>query len=408
MRSAFFGIALSAALVGACATHQNSQEGDVNHCKTGDCGSGAGGGSGSGSGSSSASCPLGAGNFSEVIAAGDLVAMSLAVDAQGNVFVAANNSVSEISAAGRLGDISLPEGSLLAMDAEGNLFVAGSFSAAFDIGSFHLVPTGNVNVFIAKLDAKGKVIFAKALDECGSGISAMVIGKDGRIAISGAAMGTIVLSARGEVLFTIAMSGNIAFDAKGDLVIAGSVNPNAGLNNVAFVAMFDANGKQIFDQQITAQAESFVFTAVAFDAMGNLVLAGETNGTVDLFGTKIVAKVNAQVDVTSGAFLAVVNVAGGNCVAQRVIDLGIVSANAIVIAANGDIFVAGASFAANLSLRAVALLKVDANDRIVAIDLAGLEGEAIATAIDACGSLLLGVNERTTDLQAAVLKLTLK
>ena len=51
----------------------------------------------------------------------------------------------------------------VATDASGNAFVAGYFqSSSLTLGSFTLTRTGNCNVFLAKYDAGGNVVWASS------------------------------------------------------------------------------------------------------------------------------------------------------------------------------------------------------------------------------------------------------
>jgi hypothetical protein len=396
------GSFMALAFMCACVSTHHTDDQPVSG---GDDGHGPQNGSGSGSGSGGAAvCPLGAPEFTSVLApdVGSLANASLAVAAAGNAFVA-SAGIFDISAAGDV-TAGLGFGDFVAVDAQGNLFVAGAFSSRIDFGNnIVLNPMGNVDVFIAKLDAKGKVVFAKALDLCGDGISAMVVAKDGRIAISGSAMGTVVLDANGEEVFSVAAFGKIAFDSKGDLVVAGSVD-GGGM----FVAMFDATGKAAFDQTI-AGGDVFV-GAVAIDANDHIAIVGYTTGTIDLFGTQIVAQSGQDVGRTSGAFLLVVDDA---CNAVMAKDLSMVEANGVAFDANGNIFVVGANTSGNTFDRLINVTEIDVRGQVnVLASVAHDNGRALALAIDACGSLFVALthqvpNDGVNPLQLQLIKVAL-
>jgi hypothetical protein len=394
MRSLYsIAVSISLALVGACATNHtiDQQEGTSN-----DHGGSTDNGAGGGSGSSAAACPLGAAAFSTQLGLsnrGQL--LSFAIDAMGDVFVAVNQpaddaalvalgGVFEVAAAG--GDaVQLPEGTLVAADATGNIFIAGSFSSRIDFGNnIVLNPMGNIDVFIAKLDAKGHVIFAQDLGLCGDGLAAMVIGKDNRIALSGSAMGTAVVSADGVVQFQVAEFGQIAFDSTGALVIANSSSDTAQ----AFVAKYDAAGVLVFNNVLTGTAR---ITGLAIDANDNIDLVGFTTDSVDLFGTTITAQFAIEPGRVTGAFLVTLD---SNSNALSVRDLGIVEADAVAIDANGQLFIAGAIDGNTGFGRYAYVLRVDVRGVISPVDFGlgdNVNGLAVAAAFDSCGSLLLGV-----------------
>lgn len=153
-----------------------------------------------------------------------------------------------------------PHGSAVALDAAGNAYVAGGFGAPADFGLGVVTPTGNVDTFLVVLSPSGEVTSVRDLEIlCGDGVSDVAVAADGRIALSGTAMGTVVLeSASGDVTFQSAASGELAFDAAGDLVIGGSFRGRLDLGGgtvlVAgasddvdgFVAKLDVTGDVLF------------------------------------------------------------------------------------------------------------------------------------------------------------------
>src|SRR5438874_2410704 len=80
-------------------------------------------------------------------------------------------------------------------------------AATIDLGAGAMTPMGNIDVFVAKLSASGKLIFAKQLGLCGDGVQSLAVDRTGRIAISGTVMGTVVLDAQGELEQSFAFSG---------------------------------------------------------------------------------------------------------------------------------------------------------------------------------------------------------
>ncbi len=409
-------VSISLALV-ACGTNTNVDKGQQEG--TSDQGSGSGSssnGSGGGGGSSAAACPLGAATFTAVVDAdvNQRQMASLALDLSGNAFIAGSVDstsitnvflgVQEILASGQLG-VMLPYGSLVATDASGNLYVAGSFTSRIDFGNnIVLNPMGNIDVFIAKLDAKGHLIFAKALGLCGDGVAALAVAKDGRIAVSGSAMGTAVLDANGEILFALDVFGEIAFDAQGDLVIAGTV---AGGTDM-FVAMYDPSGTQVFDQTFTATSSSV--GAIAIDANGNIAIVGYTTGTIDLFGTRIVAHAETEVGRTDGAFLLVID---RSCSLVMVKNLNMTEANSVAFDLSGNIFIAGATTSGMAFNRLVEVVKVDIRGQITELtSISGPNGRGLALALDACDSLYVALTEQRaggiSPIQLLVQKLALQ
>ena len=239
----------------------------------------------------------------------------------------------------------------------------------------------------------------------------MVIGKDGRIAISGGAMGTAVLAANGDVLFTVADFGKVAFDAQGNLIIAGSSDILVG-DSQPFLAMFDANGMLVARTVFEGNAQ---LTGLAVDAKGAVYLVGFTTGSVNLFGTVIKANFANEPGRISGAFL--VKLANGCASALEVRDLNIVEANGIAIDANGQIFIAGAVTGNTGFGRYIDLARIDVRGVMTNVDLGlgGFEtvnGRVDAVAIDACGSVFAALVHQDTpsvlsQIHALVIKVSL-
>lgn len=388
----------------ACASTHHSDDQQATGGNDQDHGNTDNGGSGSGSGSSAAACPLGAASFTSVIAAdaAGLTAVGFAIDLNDQAFVA-NAGIFQVSATGEV-TAGLPAGSLVATDALGNVFVAGSFTSRIDFGNnIVLNPMGNIDVFVAEIDVKGNVVFAKALDVCGDGIAALAIGKDGRIAVSGSAMGTLVLDAQGNVMFTFQAFGKIAFDSQDDLVIAG-IDVSA---SAMVVSMFDVNGQAVFSQSFSTAVS---VGGVAIDANDRIAIVGVTSSTIDLFGTKVVAGESAEVGRTTGAFLLVLD-RSCNFVMAR--DLGMVEANGVAFDLAGNIFVAGANTSAQAFDRLIAVVEVEASGRLGVVAAVGEDnGRALAVAVDACGALFVALTHQVPNgginpLELQVMKIAL-
>jgi len=269
-----------------------------------------------------------------------------------------------------------------------------------------MVPNG-IDTFIAKLDVKGHLVFAKQLGLCGDGLVSLAISHDGRIAVSGAAMGTAILSASGEVQLVLADAGFVAFDSKGNLVIAESLA--AGVAIAPLVSSFDVrsdelaivkvdvSGNVLFRQSVSAAA---VFTGIAIDANDNIAMVGFSIASFTLFGTPITVR-SASPGRISGGFLLELD-SGCSLVMAR--DLGIVEANAVAFDLKGDIFIAGAMAGDTGFGRFITLLGIDARGGDLSFGVqAEMNGRATGIAADACGSVLFSsVRQDTPSVAAAI------
>lgn len=201
-----------------------------------------------------------------------------------------------------------PYGSTVALDAHGNAFVAGSFSEPTDFGTGTLTPTGNINTFLVELSPTGEVLFAKALDQCGDGVEAIAVARDGRIAISGAAMGTVVTDAYGTIELTEDVSGKLAFTSDGTLVVGGSSGDDA------LVSAFDATGHPVYAVRLgDAGGEGpdvQTIVGVAAGPQGRVAIVGAFRAQMDLFGTTVRALTSFPSGRIAGTFVAVLDTAG--------------------------------------------------------------------------------------------------
>jgi hypothetical protein len=295
-------------------------------------------------------------------------------------------------------------GSLVATDAAGNKYIAGSLTAPIDVGhGIMLTPPDNIDVFVVKLDAAGRLVFAKVLDLCGDGLLDLAVGTDERIALSGSAFGTAVLSASGDVQQQFPEVGQVAFDSTGDLLIAGSQTPTA----FAFLERRDPAGTLVFHTSFEGQGAQL--TSLAIDAHDNIVFAGFTTAFVDIFGLDITAEFSPESGRVTGAFVAKVT---PSFVRLLALDLGIVEANAVALDNAGDIFVGGAVTVNTGFLRAPVIITVDATGMTTTFDFGGEGGRVLALAVDSCGSVLAGLVRQqspdpTSPIDAVVQKLAL-
>jgi hypothetical protein len=129
-------------------------------------------------------------------------------------------------------------------DGLGNVFVSG-----FTSGSLGGPLTGTSDAFVAKYDAAGKLLWAQQLGATGTGTSSNGVSTDhlGNVYISGSTTG----------------------------VLDGS---NIGGSD-AFVAKYSANGNHLWTRQLGSTELDFN-TLVSADGLGNVYLAGRTNGSL--------------------------------------------------------------------------------------------------------------------------------
>lgn len=153
-------------------------------------------------------------------------------------------------------------GNAITIDATGNLYVTGAFQTTADFdpgaGTTNLVSAGDYDVFVAKLDANGTLLWARGMGGANYSTAS-----------------AIAVDASGNVYTTGPFWSSGDFDPG-----AGTVTlTSAGITDV-FLSKLDASGNYVWAKALggTGQEESF---SLALDASGNVYTTGFFNGTVD-------------------------------------------------------------------------------------------------------------------------------
>jgi len=208
--------------------------------------------------------------------AGDFDIFIAKYDASGNVLWAKQ--------AGGTGD---DRQSDVGVDAFGNCFVTGGFSGSMTFGTITLTSAGDKDIFIAKYDASGNVLWAKragginfdqgvtiATNELGNSI---IIGNCSTTATFDT---TILTNARGFIAKYDASGnvlwvkpgggGSIAWNGLDDFVVTGSFS---GSTTVGAITLTSVGGRDIF--------------TVKYDESGNVLWAKQAGGLYDDCGNGI-------------------------------------------------------------------------------------------------------------------------
>lgn len=167
----------------------------------------------------------------------------------------------------------------IAVDPQGNLAIAGSFKGNFTLGGtmFSTPSINDLDIFVARFDASGNVIFANAFG--GSGVNeayGVASGQNGEVAFTGVFVNSVTFG------------GNILNASGPDL----------------FVAKLDATGKHIMSKRF-GDASTQKGNGIAITSTGDVVVAGWAGGTTDFGGGPLTATgfatVVARLDGATGA-----------------------------------------------------------------------------------------------------------
>jgi Beta-propeller repeat len=269
------------------------------------------------------------------------------------IFVAKYNPAMELIWAKQVGGPGPDTGNSISADAGGNTYVTGTFSGTATFGSYQLVSSGGFDIFLAKFNAVGDVVWAKkagsaSIDaEAGAAVKADAAGNiyvTGHFAATTtfgttdltSAGGTDIFIAKysassGDVLWAKKAGGNenengvgLAVSAAGDVSVTGSFFGTAVFGSTSltssgsfdgFIAQYNADGDNLWAKQIAGESNDLGY-AVAVDAAGDSYVSGYFTGSANFGGTTVNAAGNedifiARYDRTSGNLLWV-KTAGGS------------------------------------------------------------------------------------------------
>lgn len=217
----------------------------------------------------------------------------------------------------------ISSGSAVAADADGNVYVAGGFSATMELGGASLSSAGASDIFLAKLDPTGALVWSKRFGGAFTEwVSEMVVDPAGNlVAIGGfqsvTNVGGETLAAVGEtdvLVLKLDSSGNhlfsksfgssdfdhgigVAVSPGGEIALAGSFNGTIDLgggalssaDEDAFVAMLGPTGGHLWSRRFGGAGYDLA-KGVGFDPAGNVVVAGLLSNEIDLGGGPLVAE----------------------------------------------------------------------------------------------------------------------
>ena len=256
----------------------------------------------------------------------------------GNVFIAKYDSAGNVLWAKSAGGTSLDIGLSVSADTFGNVFVTGSFqSPTITFGSTTLTNAGFANVFIAKYDLTGNVLWAKS-------VGGTIYGKG--YAVSADAFGNVFVAG----YFT---SPTITF---GSTILTNASSFYAD----AFIAKYDAAGNVLWAKSAGGTSDDFGYSVTA-DAVGNVFVTGYFTSPTITFGSTMLTNAGfanvffAKYDSTGNVLWA--KSAGGISS-----DIGYsVSADA-----GGNVFVSGQFSSPTITFGSIILTNAGSGDMFIA------------------------------------------
>lgn len=220
----------------------------------------------------------------------------------------------------------------VAVDSSGNVVITGAFAGKVTIGDQSLTSVGGFDIFVAKLDPAGNVLWAQSygdpFDQSGNGV-----------AVDGS----------GNVLLT--------GDFKGTLSLGGEVLTSAGSEDI-FVGMLSPDGKHLWSKRFGDIAYQSG-RSIAADGSGNVAVLCTVEGTTNFGGSPLATAGGADVA------LAKLNPGGNHLYSKILGGPSADSASEIVIDAENNITITG-SFSSTATFGGASLTSAGGFDVFIA------------------------------------------
>ena len=229
-----------------------------------------------------------------------------------DVYIAKYDAAGTFKWAKKYGDANHQSGKSIATDSAGNILVAGDFKGTIAFGGTTLTDSGvNGDMFVAKLDASGNSAWAHRYG--GSQVDTL---------------GKVAFDASGNIAFVGNFLGSVDFG--GGALTSG--NLGSGM-----VAKLSPAGVHLWSKATGAGNGTQYMNAVAFDADGNVLLAGAFSGSI-AFGSQILSSAGF-----GDSFVAKIDPQGTPIWSKRFGDNLQQHSSGVAAAPSGDIVVAGAA-----------------------------------------------------------------
>lgn len=192
-----------------------------------------------------------------------------------DIFVAKLDPLGNVVWADRMGSSNPTTGDVgrsLALDPTGNVYVTGAFTGTSDFGATMLTSVGSRNIFVEKLSNSGAVIWAKGFGGTGDSLGQ-----------------SIVADSTGNVYVTGNFTGSATF---------GSKTLTSGGGYDVFVTKLDASGNSSWADSFGGTGEDDGF-GIALDSLNNVYFTGIFSNTANFAGTTLTSAGDSDIYVAS-------------------------------------------------------------------------------------------------------------
>lgn len=209
------------------------------------------------------------------------------------------------------GDVALQSAQAVAVGPMGEVVITGFFQGTVNFGGGALTTAGGADIFVAKFDASGAHVWSKKFGSA----------TDDQYGLA------VAIDPLGDVVVTGSYKGAINF--------GGANLTSGGGADIYLLKLAGATGNHLFSQRFGDAAIDQAGRAVATDAMGNILLTGKFEGTVNFGGAALASAGSAD------AFLAKFDTAGVHIFSARFGDAAYQIGRGVGADAAGNIVVVG-------------------------------------------------------------------
>lgn len=225
-----------------------------------------------------------------------------------DIFVAKYDAAGTVLWAKRYGDVVAQRATGVAIDSAGNIVIVGDYAGTVNFGGVNLTTAGSSDIFVAKLDAMGNHVWSSTYGNVFTQLATSV-------AIDGADNAYIGGSYSGN----LAIGGNVA-------IAVDSIE--------ALLFKVDAAGNALWAKGFTGLLSQFVYE-VAANAKGEVAIAGAFETAVDFGGGTLTSAGNYDL------YVAKFDAMGNHVFSKRAGDVTLQRTNSVAIDANGNVAATG-------------------------------------------------------------------